>query len=72
MTSKNKLNSESLEKMASKCRTKAKMQKVLVKSIRGEKDLILPHLFQYFFVGQTKVHLENQKKSTEKLLEQRE
>ena len=55
--------------MASKCRTKGKMQKVLVKSIRGEKDLILPHLFQYFFVGQTKVHLENQKKSTEKLLE---
>lgn len=37
MTSKNKLKvNESLEKMASKCKTKAKMQKVLVKSIRGE------------------------------------
>lgn len=37
MTSKNKLKvNESLEKMASKCKTKSKMQKVLVKSIRGE------------------------------------
>ena len=35
-------------------------------------DLILPRFSQDFFADQTKVCLENQKKLTEKLLEQRE